>query len=542
MLAREGDFMAKRVLKLESKIMMLVIILVLVSIAILASFATTWTNENVQARVEENIRNIAALVSKSDDIAEALSKKDISGSVQTEVSRYLKAVEDIEFIVVADMDSIRYSHPVEERIGKKFVGGDEKKVVASGEEYISESVGTLGRSLRALAPIFYENEQVGFVAVGTLTQSIYNAKQDALRTIVVLVFLTVVIGIAGAFLLAGNIKKSLLGLEPEEIAKLYTEKTGMLDAIHEGIISVDSEGNVTLVNDSALQILGSSQKDASTLIGKSVESVFPTSRLRIVLRTGKAEYDSEQVVGDKIILTNRVPIIRQGKILGALATFRDKTEMLKIAEELTGVNQIVEALRANTHEFMNKLHVVLGLIQIKDYSEAEKYIVGITRNQQTLTAGIVKRIQDPTVAGLLLGKMSRAGELGVIVQIDERSRLERHHGRIKSSSIIKILGNLLENAFFATTKTEENKVVKLYVFEDSETIFMEIEDRGIGISGCDLKRIFEKGYTTKEGSGGEGLFIVRKTVKELGGVINVDSEKGIGTLFRVTLPKEVEYD
>jgi len=534
--------MFKRVLKLETKIMMLVIILVLVSVAILASFATTWTNENVQTRVEENIRNIAALVSKSEDIAKALSKKEISGKVQTEISRYLEAVEDIEFIVVADMDSIRYSHPVEERIGKKFVGGDDKKVVSSGEAYISESVGTLGKSLRAFAPIFCESEQVGFVAVGTLTKSIAKAKKDAMKTIVFLVFLTIFIGIAGAFLLAGNIKKSLLGLEPEEISKLYTEKAGMLDAIHEGIISVDGEGRVTLVNDSALQILGSRQKNAATLIGKSVESVFPTSRLVVVLKTGKAEYDSEQIVGDKVILTNRVPIIREGKILGAVATFRDKTEVLKIAEELTGVNQIVEALRANTHEFMNKLHVVLGLIQIKDYAEAEKYIMGITRNQQTLTAGIVKRIQDPTVAGLLLGKMSRAGELGVIVQIDERSRLERNHGRINSSSIVKILGNILENAFFATRDTEENRIVKLYVFEDSETIFIEVEDRGIGISKGGLSRIFQKGYTTKEGSGGEGLFIVGKTVKELGGEINVDSETGVGTLFRVTLPKEADYD
>jgi PAS domain S-box-containing protein len=541
-LNEKGDWMSKRVLKIETKIMMLVVIIVLVSTAILASFATTWTNDNVQVRVEENIRNIAALVSNSEDIAFALSQKDVYGEIQNEVSRYLEAVNDIEFIVVADMDGIRYSHPVEERIGKKFVGGDEAQVIKTGESYISESVGTLGRSIRAFSPIYYDGEQVGFIAVGTLTKSIDQAKRDAFRTIVFLVLLTVFIGIAGAFLLAGNIKKSLLGLEPEEIAKLYTEKAGMLDAMHEGIISVDAEGNVTLVNDSAVNIIGSNQKDASAIIGRNVESVFPTSRLPVVLRTGKAEYDTEQVIGENIILTNRVPIIRDGRILGALATFRDKTEVLKLAEELTGVNQIVEALRANTHEFMNKLHVVLGLIQIKDYEEAEKYIMGITRNQQTLTAGVVKRIQDPTVAGLVLGKISRAGELGVIVQIDERSRLERYHGRIKISSIVKILGNILENAFFAMRDTEENRVVKLYVFENDVSIFMEIEDRGVGIKKDALNKIFEKGYTTKEGSGGEGLFIVRKTVSELGGEIIVDSDPGVGTLFRVTIPKEVDYD
>ena len=530
----------KRTLKLETKIMMLVMTLVLVAIAILASFATTWTNDNVQARIEDNIRNIAALVSNSEDIAAALSMGDPYGEIQKEVSRYLGAVEDIEFIVVADMDSVRYSHPVAERIGQKFVGGDDKRVVETGESYISEQVGTLGRSLRALVPIFHEGEQVGFVAVGTLTRDIERAKREAFENILFLVFLTVAVGIIGSFLLAGNIKRSLLGLEPEEIAKLYTEKAGMLDAIHEGIISVDAQGRVTLVNDSALKIIGMDEADASTLIGREVKEVFPTSRLPVVLRTGKAEYDTEQIIGGSVILTNRVPILRDGKVLGALATFRDKTEVLRLAEELTGVNQIVEALRANTHEFMNKLHVVLGLIQIKDYEEAERYILGATRDQQTLTAGVVKRIQDPTVAGLILGKISRAGELGIIIQIDEETRLERTHGRIKSSSLVKILGNILENAFFATRDARENRVVKLYIFEDDASIFMEVEDRGRGIARENLKRIFNRGYTTKKGSGGEGLFIVNKTVHEIGGTITVDSEPGVGTLFRVTLPKEVD--
>lgn len=532
----------KRVLKLETKIMMLVMILVLLAIAILASFATTWTNDNVQARIEDNILNIAAIVSSSEDIAQALAFKDPYGEIQKEIAGYLAAVENIEFIVVADMDSIRYSHPVEDRIGEKFVGGDDARVLETGESYVSERVGTLGRSLRSLKPIFYQGEQVGFVAVGTLTEDIERAKREAFETILFLVILSVFIGILGSFLLAENIKKSLLGLEPEEIAKLYTEKAGMLDAIHEGIISVDAQGKVTLINDSALQIIGIDEADASTLIGRDVKLVFPTSRLPVVLRTGKAEYDTEQMIGGSVILTNRVPIMRQGKVLGALATFRDKTEVLKLAEELTGVNQIVEALRANTHEFMNKLHVVLGLIQIKDYGEAEKYIMGVTRNQQTLTAGIVKKIKDPMVAGLILGKISRAGELGVIVQIDERSRLERHHGRIKSNSLVKILGNILENAFFATRDNTENRVVKLNIFEEDAAIFIEIEDRGSGIDKETLGKIFKRGYTTKEGSGGEGLFIVKKTVRELGGEITVDSEPGMGTLFRVNLPKEADDD
>jgi two-component system CitB family sensor kinase/two-component system sensor histidine kinase DctS len=223
-------------------------------------------------------------------------------------------------------------------------------------------------------------------------------------------------------MIGNSIKKSLLGLEPEHIVKLFTEQASMLDAIHEGIISIDDEGNITLINDSVLKILGITEIDISHTIGTYIEDVFLTSRLTHIIKTRKSEYDKEQIINGRVIVTNRVPIINDGEVLGAIATFRDKTDIMNLAEELTGINQIVDALRANSHEFLNKIHVILGLVQLGEY--------------------------------------------------------------------------------------------------------VEVEDRGIGIEKDVIDRIFDKGYSTKEGSNGTGLYLVKKTVNELDGSIEVDSEVG----------------
>ncbi len=528
----------KRILKIETKIMILVVILLGLSVIISALLASSWFDSILEKKVEDNITNIASFIAVDDDITYALYTQKQDKTIQNIVQKYLDSIDDITFIVVADMNSIRYSHPIESRVGEKFVGGDEKRVVENGESYISESTGTLGRSLRAFEPIFYEGNQVGFVAVGTLTESIDLAKNETFNTIFVWVLISLLVGALGSFMIGNSIKKSLLGLEPEHIVKLFTEQASMLDAIHEGIISIDVEGNITLINDSALKILGITEIDISHTIGTYIEDVFPTSRLTHIIKTRKSEYDKEQIINGRVIVTNRVPIINDGEVLGAIATFRDKTDIMNLAEELTGINQIVDALRANSHEFLNKIHVILGLVQLGEYVEVEKYLKSVISRRQNIITSVVKNIKDSTIAGLIFGKISRASELGITIVIDSRTKLYKEHGRIKSTVLIKIIGNLLENAFFALKDKQSEKFISLFIFEDQDKIFIEVEDRGIGIEKDVIDRIFDKGYSTKEGSNGTGLYLVKKTVAELDGSIEVDSEVGEGTMFRVTLLKE----
>lgn len=528
----------RKAMKIETKIMILVVILLGLSVIISAALATSWFDRILEKKVEDNITNIASFIAVDEDITYALYTGNRDMTVQNIVQRYLDSVEDITFIVVADMDSVRYSHPIESRIGEKFVGGDEKRAVEKGEAYISESTGTLGRSLRAFEPIFHQGSQVGFVAVGTLTESIDLARAETFRTIFLWVLVSLAVGTLGSFLIGNSLKKSLLGFEPEHIVKLFTEQASMLDAIHEGIISIDVMGNITLINDSAMKILGIDETEISQTRGKFIKDVFPTSRLTNIIETRKSEFDKEQIINGRVIVTNRVPIMNEGEVLGAIATFRDKTDVMNLAEELTGISQIVDALRANTHEFLNKIHVILGLVQLGEYVEVEKYLKSVISRQQNIITSVVKNIKDPKIAGLIFGKISRASELGISIVIDDRTKVDKKHGRIDSRVLIKIIGNLLENAFFALKDNEGEKFIGLFIFEDEDEIFIEVEDRGKGIEKDDMDKIFQKGYSTKDGSNGTGLYLVYNTVNEFDGSIEVDSEVGEGTIFRITLLKE----
>lgn len=527
-------------LKLQTKITLLIIVIVTVSIYTTTFLTTRWLVANISSEMHTNLMNIAKVIANSPNVVEEM-KTGIyqKNAIQPYVQTLLANTEKVEIIVVADMNGIRYAHPNPERLGQKFVGGDERRVLEQGDAYISEAIGTLGRSLRAFVPVYdpETHEQLGFVMTGALSQTISVIKRQRIVTSILVSFIGLFLGMIGALLLANNVKKILLGLEPEEISKLYIEKQGILDAIHEGIIAIDEKENITVMNDSAKSLLGLS--DVNT-IGKNVMEVFPTSRLPEVLKTGEGEYDREQVIEDTIIITNRVPIKDGNKTVGAIATFRDKTIITRLAEEVTGVKQIVDSLRANTHEFMNKLHVILGLIEIDELEEAKKYIINVKDNQQQIVSLIMKSIKDPSIVGLLLGKFSRAKELGTNLSISEDSCLDKRNDRINSNTLVTIIGNLIENAMEAISMSNsEEKNVDVRIKEYKKEIVIEVKDTGMGIKEKNLPYIFNRGFSTKEHSRGLGLALVKTAVESLGGHIEVTTTND-ETRFVVILPKGEE--
>lgn len=534
--------MKKINLKLQTKVTIMVTMILFISITLLTSLLIHWTVYNVQKKVEVNILNIARIVANTPSISSALKQKDPHNTIQPYVQRLLKTVEGVELIVVADMDGIRYAHPDPGKIGGHFVGGDDERVLKNGDTYISEAVGTLGKSLRAFAPVYdEEKKQVGFVMVGELTRSIYEAKKQVLITVVASSLASLGFGVTVAFLLARNIKKTLLGLEPEQITSLYIEKKAMLNAIHEGVIAIDANYKITLFNESGLEILNLKEQDASEILGKDIRDILPSSRLVEVLDTGIGEYDQEQLVNGTVIMTNRVPIRNKKRIVGAIATFRDKTMVTRLAEEITGVNQIIQALRANTHEFMNKLHVILGLIQIGEAEEAKKYIMHATEDQQQILSMVMNRVKDPTIAGLLLGKLSRAKELGIKLVIDERTVLEKKVDSIHCDVLITIVGNFIENALEAVNESEsQNREVHLRIQEFEDKVEIEVKDTGPGIPEEDIDAVFERGFTTKKGSRGVGLALVKEAVERRTGEIRILSKPGKGTAIMAILPKKVQ--
>lgn len=522
---------------LKSKIILHTINILLLSLTITLSFVIKWAFTNVKTKVEINNMNTAINVANAPFLGDILTQGDPYGTIQDYADRVLVSLEDISMIVVADMDGVRYAHPNKKRLGEYFVGGDERRVIETGESYISEATGTLGHSLRAFVPIYNsKGEQAGFVMVGTLTQGISDDQYLAARKIFIYAIVGLLLGIIGAIKVASDIKKNLLGLEPYEISRLYNEKNAMLQAIQDGIIAIDDKSRITTINDAALRILGI--KDENVL-GKEMKEVFPSNSLERVLATGIEEVEKDRELNGIHIVTNTIPIVYDEKTIGVISTFRDKTEVTRLAEEITGVNQIVEALRANTHEFMNKLHVILGLIQIGEIDEAKKQIVDIRERQQNITSLVMNKIKDPMISALILGKHSRGLELGIDILLDEESSLNKTHGRIHSNVLVTILGNFIENALEAITDDNKNdKKVKIKIVENDKEIRIEVEDSGKGIPEENLNKIFESSFSTKSKGRGIGLFLVKERIESHNGEIEVISKLGQGTKIVALIPKE----
>ncbi len=225
--------------------------------------------------------------------------------------------------------------------------------------------------------------------------------------------------------------------------------------------------------------------------------------------------------------------------MGAIATFKDRTDFKRLAEEMTGVRQIVEALRASSHEFMNKLHTIVGLIDIGEAEEAKRYIMKETENHQKLLSRVIWNIKESTIAGLLLGKISRAKELGIKLRVGSNSSLSKNAGGVEGGILITILGNLIENSMDELKDGSVDKgIIDVSIKENDEKIIIKVTDNGAGIEEENLPRIFEKGYSTKEGIRGQGLFFVKDAVDVLNGSIEVKSTFGQGCDFTVELPKE----
>lgn len=519
---------------LQIKIIILTFLIIIVCLAISTIFVVKNINTSIENQMANNVMNIARSVATDPVVISAFYLPHPEEVLQPYAERIRKNSKNIEFITIINMERVRYSHPNTENIGKKFVGGDEDRAL-KGETYISKAIGTLGPSLRALTPIMDGDKQIGAVAVGILTRDINKVQSRVIRSILLTMMISMGIGTAGAYFLARNIKREIFGLEPHQIAKLLQERNSILNAVVEGIIAVDKKGVITLINNSAKKILGIEGRE---VIGEEIDKIIPNTRLKIVLNTGISEYDDEQVINGISIITNRVPIIIDGQIEGAIASFRPRTDLTFLGEQLTGYRQIVDTLRAQAHEFMNHMHVVAGLINLNQFDEALKFIYDELGAQQSFTGQVTRNIKDSRVAALLLGKYSHASEMGVKFYLDEDSEMDEEHGIVSSGDIVSILGNLIENSVEALSLTGENeKVINVYIKERPDYIFIKVADNGPGIDGNIISHIYDKGFTTKSSGKGIGLYIVKQNVEKRGGEIEVRTGRGQGATFIVKIPK-----
>lgn len=319
----------------------------------------------------------------------------------------------------------------------------------------------------------------------------------------------------------------------QEADVLLEQNRALLHSMREGVIAIDAAGTVTLANREALRLLGK----ATDPVGRHINGVIANSRLPAVVLSRQAEYDQEHSLGETIVITNRVPVIVNGKVIGAIATFRDKQDVKHLAEELIGVKNLYESMRAQSHEFINKLHAISGLIQMEQYDKVVELVKQIYEAKQDLIGFVVQRIRDKATAGLLLGKVSQAAEKGITLKIAQRSRLVNLPDRFTSAAMVTVLGNLIANAMEAVVdQSGERRFIEVRITQGDKYLNIAVTDRGCGIPRKSLRQIFKRGFSTKRGNRGIGLALVRQEVEASGGRIAVHSCENQGSRFSIRIP------
>ncbi len=521
-------------LPLHVKLAALVVIVVVFSGAVAGYFASQTLGHEIDDLVGSRMLGLARIIAAQNKVREAFKLEHPEKVLQPLAEQWMDQ-GGADLIVIFNMDTIRYAHPNRDLIGKHFTGGDEGPAL-QGEEYVSHAVGISGPSQRAFAPVYDEfGRQVGVVVVGMWGDNLTRQIQGVLWETALVSLIGLVVGIIGAVAVAYNIKASLFGLEPAQIGALLEERVAILQSIREGVMAVDRQRRITLLNREAERLMGIDQR----MIGKPVTEVVPNSRLPDVVETGNPEYDQEQVIRGRVILTNRVPLVVGGKVVGGVATFRDMSEIRELASELTGVRQLAEALRAQAHEFVNRLHTVSGLLQLGRHEEAIQYVASATHTQQEKVGFITERIREPALAGLILGKMSAANERRIELDVDPDSDVPANDLVLKGVDLVTVVGNLVENAFAAVSSLpEERRRVWVSLYVGEREMLIEVEDTGVGIAEEHRGDLFARGFTTKPGGKGLGLALVMDEVSKVDGRVEVDSTPGEGSRFAVHIPRD----
>lgn len=524
---------------LKAQMICLVFLLVFSLTLIAGGLYTAMISEVLEDQIGKRALQVSRTVAQLPMVKHQIVKPRPEGKLQALAEKIREEV-GAEFIVIGNRDGIRFSHPKPDRLGKKMVGGDNAPALERGESYVSRAVGTLGPSIRGKVPIFDESGGiVGVVSVGYLQENVRVIIHDHQLKVGVLVGVLVVFGILGAVSISNRFKRAIFDLEPEQIARLLTERETIIDSIREGIVAIDRHANVTVVNRQAIVILGKDSE--SQIIGQPIKDVLPGAKLSRILSGGEQRHDQELEVNGTIMLINTVPMIEQDTIIGAVASFRRRDELDILAKQFSQVKEYSEMLRAQTHEYSNKLHTIAGLIQIDHDKEALELISQETAGYQGLIAFLAKAVPFPVLAAFILGKYNHAQELRIEFEIDPDSQLKDVPSELSREKLVTILGNLLDNAFDAALQGEHQAKVKLSMTDVSNDLVFEVEDSGAGVPAEKSEQIFERGFTTKQNDRGHGLYLARKALRDLGGQITLsDSDLG-GALFSVFIPKQGRF-
>ena len=445
------------------------------------------------------------------------------------------------FVVITDAHGIRLTHPKPALIGTPVTYDDPEPAISepflTGRVYLGVQQGTLGWVAAGKAPLRLNGRLVGQVSVGFAAKHVSDALSGALLTFILYLLGVLAVGVLAALALARRLKRQTFGLELGEIAALLQEREAMLHGIKEAVLGYDTAGRVLLANDAARGLLGL----PADFAGRKLRYMLPPGRLADVVTGGVTGSDLLVLQEDRVLVANRMPITRNHQQLGWVVTFQDRTESETLKRTLDEVTGLADTLRAQSHEFANRLHTLVGLVELGHYAEAVEFVTGLSAARGELTDQLVEAIGEPKLAALILAKVSLASERDVQLRLMPDSRVGERITAI--TQVLTVVGNLIDNAIDAAALaapipgTSGGEVELTLVAAESD-LLIRVRDSGPGVPNDMRDQIFTDGVTTKSSVTGArrglGLALVRQIVEGMGGMVSVGQDGG--AVFTAVLP------
>ncbi|ELP69005.1 ATP-binding protein [Streptomyces turgidiscabies] len=450
---------------------------------------------------------------------------------------------DVDFVTIMNPEGIRWTHPDKQQIGQRFLGHRERAL--RGESFTEVFSGTLGPSVRAVTPIHAggaNSEIIGLVSAGIRVEEISARVQDQVTALFGVAAGALALGAIGTYVVNARLRRHTHGMNAAELSRMHDYHQAALHAVREGLLMLDGQYRVALMNDGGRELLGVT--DEGEVVGRSVAELGLPAPLTGALLSAEPRVDEVHLTADRVLVVN-TSTVSSGERRGTVVTLRDVTELQSLMGELDSERGFTQALRSQAHEAANRLHTVVSLIELDRAEEAVDFATAELELAQALTDQVVAAVSEPVLAALLLGKTAQANERGVELVVSEDSSLDDGllPDTLPARDLVTILGNLIDNAVDAAQGSAESglgpsRVTVTALTEDS-LLVLRVSDTGAGVDPAHTEAVFQRGFTTKPagpGGRGLGLALVRQAVARHEGTLTVAEAAGGGAEFEVRLP------
>lgn len=520
------------------------LILIIVT-TILMSVGGAVVNVNASDKAfDQNLEETAALITRIYGFMKDAPRRDLCICMDS----IADDLADVDVISIVNTDNMRIYHTNHNLIGTEYDGTHPDFSTHKKGFYTESDIGPSGPQRRTYSAIYDDRgNYIGFIMAIMLKTSIRSFTYKIVLLFLSVTVAAILIEIAICRAFSRKLKRRLLGYEPDTFSSMFRIRDNILESTYDGIMAADSNLNIQFANKAAKKLLGCDEESCDEKVSLIQQNVFADRFLSEVIKTGNAAFGIQhETENGTALMVDCVPVKEDGVISGAVAILHDRTEYTKLMEELSGTKYLVDSMRANNHDFTNKLHVILGLIQIGEYDKAVSYIENISIIQRETLSTVMHAVDNASFAALLIGKIARASECNVKFILKEGIRFKSSEVAVPSEALVTIAGNLIDNALDAMNMNLNNdrpRELEFGVFTKPGTeadagngeLLLTVRDTGCGIPDDIKDRIFEKGFSTKGTGRGVGMYHTKQLVESLGGTISFVSEQDVGTSFIVQL-------